>query len=858
MIANALVGVNKHVLPENSAGNTVSGNSIGTDLAGAVAIPNQGSGVTVNAPNNTVGGSAPGAGNVISGNFEDGIHITPNTILPDASGNLVAGNRIGTSADGLAAIANGAFGLSIEDAPNNTVGGLTDGARNVISANFLSNVGIAGLNASGNVVEGNFIGTDSTGTVALGSVVGGAGVDIENAPNNTIGGVVAGTRNLISGNGAVGVGIFDPQSIGNVVQGNFIGTDVSGTRALPNHGGGIDLLGEVSNTTIGGSVAGAHNVISGNIGPGIHVQLTGAIDVHLNHAPANIIEGNIIGLGVSAKGVTVPGTVLGNTEDGIFLENASFTIVGGTTPLSRNTISGNGAMGIHVVGLSTRGAVGNLIEGNFIGTDAAGSLARPNSADGIQLDAFASANTIGGVASGARNVISGNTRIGIYFDTSNTDNTIEGNFIGIDASGSAALPNAYGLLVKAAGNVIGGTEPGAGNVISGNASDGILFADVDARSNEVLGNFIGTNAAGDAAVPNQGAGIHISFASLNHIGGTTPGSGNVISGNATVGVLINSSGAFDNVVQGNFIGTAFNGHTPLANGSHGVEVTGANHNTIGGTEAGAGNTIAFNRGAGVYVESGTGNAILSNSILRNFMGIDLGPLGVTPNDPGDSDTGANLLQNFPTLAVATTGGVGGNTIIVGFINTTANAKILIQFFSSFDYTSLSNAEGEDFLGSKTVTTDASGNASFTAVLPGMLPIGLVTATATDVTPEVNNLPLPTNNTSEFSRAIPLTSSVPPVAPTGTPSPGPVPMEAGGAATIADSLDTEPTADATIGLPSSNSAEGTVSPTSLPAPAANVKTPHLARHVTHRQPHGHGARRHARPSGSSLGTGKKGR
>ncbi|PYS26358.1 MAG: hypothetical protein DMF75_22270 [Acidobacteria bacterium] len=209
-----------------------------------------------------------------------------------------------------------------------------------------------------------------------------------------------------------------------------------------------------------------------------------------------------------------------------------------------------------------------------------------------------------------------------------------------------------------AGSVtVGGTEPGSRNVISGNGvilpdrprpeqfplGSGILIS--GGSGSQVLGNFIGTNADGTAAVAIYGdegqTGVSIIGSASNIIGGTTAAARNIISGNDS-GVLISGANATNNVVQGNFIGTDVNGVGAVGNDSNGVEISGgANNNIVGGTLMGAGNTIAFNgctdrycTPAGVYVQSGTGNAILGNSIFsNNGLGIDLDPLNaVNPND----------------------------------------------------------------------------------------------------------------------------------------------------------------------------------------------------------------------------------
>ena len=239
---------------------------------------------------------------------------------------------------------------------------------------------------------------------------------------------------------------------------------------------------------------------------------------------------------------------------------------------------------------------------------------------------------------------------------------------------------------------------------------------------------------------------------INTIGGTTPASRNIISANGDNGILLQSSNI---LIQGNYIGTDVNGTADLGNGASGIFVQ-DNDDTIGGTAAGAGNVIAFNgqknagitNSSGVYlISSGTGDAILGNSIFSNAgLGIDLpsateNSFRVTPNDPGDADTGANDLQNFPVIETVSSS--GGMTNITGRVNSAASTTYRIEFFANDAIDPSSYGEGQIFLGFKNVTTSASGNANFTAMVPQIAAGQRVTATATD----------PNGNTSEFSGAI---------------------------------------------------------------------------------------------------------
>ena len=302
---------------------------------------------------------------------------------------------------------------------------------------------------------------------------------------------------------------------------------------------------------------------------------------------------------------------------------------------------------------------------------------------------------------------------------------------------------------------IGGTTAGARNVISGNSAYGLNINDAD--NNTVQGNYIGLNAAGNAAVANGSSGIGFfngtAGAQNNTIGGSAAGAGNVISGNTNQGISIQGANSTGNTVQGNLIGTDASGASAIANGKYGIEVNGPTSGTlIGGTGAGQGNLIAYNTKAGVGVASASaGVSIEGNSIYGNtLLGIDLNEDNVTANDAGDGDTGANALQNFPVISGAST--TGAQVTIAGTLNSTASRTYRIEFFASSAADSSGYGEGQQYLGFTNVTTDGSGNATFSPTLSAAVASGqYVSATATDLT---------TNNTSEFGLALQIANHAP--------------------------------------------------------------------------------------------------
>jgi hypothetical protein len=748
------LGVGVRIDDPGTSANVVAGDFIGTDVSGSLAVPNVvGVVIEKGATDNTVGGTAPGARNVISGNSDKGVQIMD----PGTSGNTVAGNYVGTDATGTVALHGSIVGVVVfNGATDNTVGGTAAGARNVISGNDGPGVQLAGAGTSGNVVAGNFIGTDPTGTAAVANATSGVLVDAA-ASGNTVGGTSAGARNVISGNTGDGVTLEDAGTLGNVVAGNFIGTNADGSHELHNDSG-VSLGSGASSNTVGGTAAGAGNLISGNNLVG--VILAGAATQH------NTVAGNLIG--TNFDGTLALGNGGGGGVD--LTAGASNNTVGGTTPAARNVISGNLSHGVVIGGPGTSG---NVVAGNYVGTNAAGTAALGNGtadafADGVQIAAGASGNLVGGTDAGAGNVISGNPGAGVGIEgAGTTGNTVAGNHIGTNAAGTAAVGNGFRgvqIAAGASGNLVGGTTAGAGNLISGNGLNGVLITGAGTTGNTVAGNDIGTDVTGTLALGNGFGGVNLdSGASGNTIGGTVAAARNVISGNGALanGVVISAAGTMGNTVAGNFIGTQADGVTALGNGGDGVLITGsAGPNTVGGTDPGSGNVIAHNSkgvvlaGPGGFgTPAGAGNRFLGNRIFANAgPGIDLGDDGATANDPGDGDTGPNNLQNFPVLTSA------AGTTVTGTLNSTPGTSFRIELFAT--PAGGPSGAGQTFLGFTDVTTDAAGNAGFTATVAAV-PAGQgVAATATNST---------TGDTSEFSSSVTATVPAPAVAPAAVPA-----------------------------------------------------------------------------------------
>src|SRR5581483_5122260 len=532
--------------------------------------------------------------------------------LRGAGGNTLTSDWFGLDLNG-AADGNGTAILATGTSTANVLG--DTGGRDVVSGN---GTGID-LRTAGNTVRGDYVGTNTSGSSIVGNVTG---VSV-GASGNTIGGTGAGAGNVVSGS-STGVLRSGAGAKQNVVLGNRIGTDVGGTLAVANETG-VELLDGASANTIGGATTAARNLISGNIQAGVKLEGSGTT--------GNLVRANYIGTDAAGTGRLANG-------NGIVIDlHANGNTVGGTGAGARNVISGNESDGVHIGGVT-----GTVVSGNFIGTDGAGDGAVATHRAGVELDGTASGNTIGGTTPGARNVISGNNLIGVLLDPAQ-GNTIEGNYIGTTQSGSQALGNGTGVdLANSSGNTIGGTGAGARNVISGNVT-GVQLRE-GAASNVVEGNYIGTDAAGTADVGNAQTGVLLSGASNNRIGGTAAGSRNVIYGNDDNGIELVGSGTTANVAAGNLIGTDVTASAPLPNGFGVLVENGPTGNTIGGTAASAGNTIADNPSGGVAVDGSTtvGITIERNSIFDN-----------SDTRPGIWLTsGANDGQPAPTIAAVAT------------------------------------------------------------------------------------------------------------------------------------------------------------------------------------------------------------
>ncbi|MEO5714058.1 MAG: M12 family metallopeptidase [Luteolibacter sp.] len=526
------------------------------------------------------------------------------------------------------------------------------------------------------------------------------------------------TNNTVKGLGIqrfpwVGVAMLLPNATGNRVAGCSIGLDATGNFAAPNDFEGIQISDGAHGNFIGGTGANERNVISGNTLYGIYIS--GATTT------VNTILGNYIGTNIDGN------AALPNQKGGvIFIDATHHNIIG-----PGNVISGNTDAGIWITGT---GVSNNRVEGNYIGLNAAGTAAVANTVVGSYVVDGASNNSFVG------NVISGNTSEGLRIaDAGTTGNTVFGNFVGTAADGNSAIGNGFaGVAVNwsATGNQVGGVLPGQRNILSGNGTVGLAFG--GSVNNAAYGNYIGTNPAGTAAVPNGFAGVYITGgATSNHLGGG-PGTGNLISGNGlfySVGVLVADAGTAGNVIKNNTIGLSAAGAAAFTNQFEGISISGGAQNTlVGGTAAGAANIISGNggRGIAVFVSNTAGHTFQRNSIYGN------GQDGIGVYDTSNHSQAAPILGT----AVLTT-----TTNVSGTLASTPDASFTIEFFAS---PSAFPADGRTYLGQAVVTADGGGNANIGVILPVVVTAGKsISATATSQA---------TGDSSGFSNRIQVTSA----------------------------------------------------------------------------------------------------
>ena len=475
---------------------------------------------------------------------------------------------------------------------------------------------------SGGSTTINGLGGDGKPKIELsgGGTLGRQGLLVTSA-NNTVKGLII-NGFIATPQGGFGIWLNGTTATGNTISNNYIGTNALGTASggstSNNSGGGIGVQFGASSNIIEG------NVLSSNSGYGVYLFTSVGFDATIRQN-ANIIRNNLIGLNAAGT------AALGNRNSGVYVGDDSInTQVGPGNVISGNSASGaDTVFGVNIggyVGSQTAYITGNRVIGNRIGTNAAGTAALPNAGGGVQVTT-SNGTIVGGpngnpaTPGGDGNLISGNVTAGIRlkdsigFGTGTSNIVIRNNWIGLNAAGTAALPNDSGIYFSNSANNF---TVGPNNVISGNKTNGVLIeASVTAsqpsqqvRLNTITGNYIGTDASGNAAVPNQ-RGIQLTGGTFNNTI-----SSNGIANNTLGGIYFapDTSASPKSPTQ-----NTITGNTMKANGAVGIALTpGSSSNTIGA--AGAGNIIEGHTSSGIEVQSGS-NSIKANELRQNQVGI---------------------------------------------------------------------------------------------------------------------------------------------------------------------------------------------------------------------------------------------
>ena len=388
----------------------------------------------------------------------------------------------------------------------------------------------------------------------------------------------------------------------------------------------------------------------------------GAIDMFNRGFGGNTVQSSWIG-------VDLNGNAAGNNASGVGVWNTANNIIGGPHKSDGNVISSSkGALGVLLQGSS---ATNNLVQNNYIGTDPTGTAARPNATNGIGVQDSPNNRIL-------NNLVSGNANDGIIILNPNaTGNIVQGNIVGLNAAGTAALPNQwYGIEVQSANNTVGGTAAAQRNIFSANGQSGVVLFQGAATGNMIQGNYIGTDITGNVDLGNVYQGIAVSGANGNTM------KGNLISGNNAEGI-----GCFpgnNNTIQGNTIGLSAAG-SPLTNSTWAITLIGSSGNVVGGTAAGQANVIYSGHPSGTIFNGGA-NTVSTNQIVSSLQTSNPGSFSFSAASYSGAENGGNV-----TITVTRT----ANTNVAASVNyATSNGTAT----SGSDYTAasgtLSFAAGE--------------------------------------------------------------------------------------------------------------------------------------------------------------------
>ena len=748
--------------------NVVKGNYIGTDPAGNTAVANgTGTIIWAGAANNTIGGNAVGEGNLISGNSGVGLIIANS----GSDSNVVQGNYIGTNAAGTGNLGNGTSGINInQGALNNTIGGTATREANTIAFNGGDGISMNSSGTDGNQVSGNAIFEN-----------GGLGIDLD--PDGVGTGSGANNDKAAPNITSITPSGSDFTIVATTTSGDTIEFFRVNNPAAPavtadpsGSGEGYLYLGSCVDN---GACSGPHISPVADADPAAGsmqavLLSSGLSDTDLVTATATDTSSNTSEFAVNVYASICPGGVVTTTADSGFASlrecinyansnpgtTISFNIPGPGNQSDGDDswwrISPNSA-------LPAITAAGTVIDATTQTTNQGNtnSLGPEVELEGSSAGASVRGLTVAGGSSTIRGlVINRFSYDGIYL-VSFGGNTVEGNYIGTDATGTTDLGNSgSGVYVYlSTGNTIGGGSPGAGNLISGNDYNAIEWTTgrgvmlYRADGNSVIGNYIGTNRTGTVAIGNEREGVGISNCINNTVGGSGAGDENVISGNSGVGVWIGGGGTTGNQVLGNLIGTQIDGTSPLGNGSHGIAISNtATNNIIGGSATGEGNVIAYSTGDGVWIDGSTTdfNLISGNAIFGNGgLGIDLESDGVGATGGANNNKAAPVITGIAPsgsdIAIIATAGSGDTVEFFRVDNAAAPAVTADPSGSGEGYLYLGSCVDNGACSGPHVSAVADADPAAGSVQAVLLATGVgfgdtVTATATDTS----------SNTSEFA------------------------------------------------------------------------------------------------------------
>ncbi|HPH97579.1 MAG TPA: Calx-beta domain-containing protein [Anaerolineaceae bacterium] len=688
-------------------GNTISSCNIGTNASGDSGLGNDDYGVYISASSNIIENS------LISGNAKAGIRIQ------GLGGNqILQGNGIGTGAGSSQTPLPNKNGIEIYASANNTVGNNTS-SHNHIAGNLENGILIS-AGSAGNQIRGAWIGINKN-LFPMGNRLNGVLVQ---ADANTIAGAShSGNDSNTFGDNQIGI-LVDKNIENTTIKYNNIGLNFSMTTKLPQKGAGVYVSSlvnavEIADNYFGNNIGGGAtlNGFPGEpIPPCVNYNIYDNIVGALNHG--NQGNGMIIGPaqclhiydnrfeynandGLSIES-TFPatGTISGNYFNNNGIWGASLMVSQST--ISYNAASNNGMGGLDLTGVNNQLLCTTALNNTWYGISVTGDENTISSSNFSGSSAVISGNYDGLLLNGNNNVVK---NYAIHFN----------------------LNDGIHIFSGSSGNLIGGTATSDRNLIYGNGRG--LVIEAQASNNQVVNNAFGDDGG------NGLIGLLV-MGSNNLIGGDSYSKGNSFANTTEIAVMFQGTGATGNVFRSNMVGKDKDG-MDAPNGQGIIITDGASRNQI------IDNTILNSQGAGIQIRSGSGNWLYKNRIYQNGgMGVDLYPAGVTMNDMGDGDSGANQLQNYPVIASALVDTSG--THLQGMFSSAPSATYTLGFFKSAACDSNGYGEGESHIITQTVTTDSNGNAAFDILYPYVPPLGqYITANATDKD----------GNTSEFSRCV---------------------------------------------------------------------------------------------------------